>query len=267
MKNHDRTIQLLLVEDDELSREILTLQIAAQGYGVKSVDSGDAALRYLQQTPQPLLDVVLTDLQMPGVSGPELARQLRLAAIAAGSPGMVLLAMSASAPPDATASLFDGFLLKPFTMNQLHAALTSSAALASADTPPSFDTKDLADANELTGGACPSLDESIYERFAAGMPAAQLQQLYALCLDDAALRIARMRHAANAGDDLDYRREAHAIKGGCSMVGAVELHRLAAAAEEMGVDAANHVASLDEMMIAWERLRRILNAREDRSPQ
>ncbi len=51
------------------------------------------------------------------------------------------------------------------------------------------------------------------------------------------------------------------------MVGAVELHRLAAAAEEIGVDAANHVASLDEMMIAWERLRRILNAREDRPPQ
>ena len=86
MKNHDRTIQLLLVEDDDLSREVLTLQIAAEGYGVNSVDSGDAALRYLQQTPKPLLDVVLTDLQMPGVSGPELARQLRLAAIAAGSP-------------------------------------------------------------------------------------------------------------------------------------------------------------------------------------
>jgi CheY-like chemotaxis protein/HPt (histidine-containing phosphotransfer) domain-containing protein len=267
MKNHDRTIQLLLVEDDDLSREVLTLQIAAEGYGVNSVDSGDAALRYLQQTPKPLLDVVLTDLQMPGVSGPELARQLRLAAIETGSPGLVLLAMSAGEPPDAIAGLFDGFLLKPFTVNQLQAALTSSSALTSADATPSLDAKDLADAKDLTGELCPSLDESIYERFAAGMPAAQLQQLYALCLDDAALRIARMRHAANAGDDLDYRREAHAIKGGCSMVGAVELHRLAAAAEDRGVDSANHVASLDQMMIAWERLHRILYARENRPPQ
>src|SRR5260370_5934025 len=143
MKNHDRTIQLLLVEDDELSREVLTLQIAGQGYGVKSVDSGDAALRYLQETPRPPLDVVLTDLQMPGVSGAELARQLRLAAIAAGSPGMVLLAMSASDPPDTTSGLFDGFLLKPFTMSQLHAALTSSVALASAHTPPYLTTERL----------------------------------------------------------------------------------------------------------------------------
>jgi CheY-like chemotaxis protein len=250
MKNGDGPIQLLLVDDDGLTREVLTLQILAQGYQVETVDSGDAALRRLQRTGQRPPDVVLTDMQMPGISGLELSRQLRMAADGAGSPGMVLLAMSASTPEENLTGAFDGFLLKPFTMKQLAAMLNGSA-------------------NEHGAGeAAPSennLDESVYLSMAATMQPSQLQQLYTLCIDDAEGRIGRMRLAAAAADESAFRKEAHAIKGGCSMVGAIELHRLAAAAEENGIAPANHVVSLDEMLMACERLRRILVARKDRA--
>jgi CheY-like chemotaxis protein/HPt (histidine-containing phosphotransfer) domain-containing protein len=250
---------LLLVEDDEVSREVLTLQIGAQGYRVDAVDSGDAAVVWLEGLQRKLPGAVVTDLQMPGLSGRELAERLRELSVAKGSPGTVVIAMSASRPPEDLLRGFDGFLLKPFTMAQLAAALESAAGPAAG--AESGRTVEPAQAGSDSAG----LDEAVYTRLVAAMPVTQLQQLYTLFLDDAGARIGRMRAAAEAGDDRTYRKEAHAIKGGCSMVGAAELHRLASAAEQGGMAAANHVASLSEMLGAVERLRRILLARQVRA--
>ena len=255
MKIDDVPARLLLIEDDQLSREVLTLQMAAQGYQVESAESGDTAVLLLQQMSPHLPDAVLTDLQMPGLSGQELLHQLRTSS---GTDTMIL-AMSASQPEDEVLNGFDGFLMKPFTMKQLAAALQTNAGRSSSTAPiPSS-----ADPASVSSG----LDETVYLRLAASMPASQLQQLYALFIDDASARLGRMSLAIANSDDLTYRKEAHAIKGGCSMVGAIELHYLAAAAEEGGLLAANHVVSLDEMLLACERLRRILVAREEQATQ
>jgi HPt (histidine-containing phosphotransfer) domain-containing protein len=88
-----------------------------------------------------------------------------------------------------------------------------------------------------------------------------LERLYALCLADAEARLAVMRQAASNGDDATYRREAHAIKGGSGMVGATELQTLATSMEERGLRD-DHVASLDEFIVACERLRGMLVERE-----
>jgi HPt (histidine-containing phosphotransfer) domain-containing protein len=106
-----------------------------------------------------------------------------------------------------------------------------------------------------------ALDEAVYRKLAASMRSERLEQLYALNLSHTEARITRMRQAASNQEDAAYRREAHAIQGGCGMVGAVELQKLAASLEERGIDA-NHVASLDELAVAWNRLRRILVARK-----
>jgi CheY-like chemotaxis protein/HPt (histidine-containing phosphotransfer) domain-containing protein len=261
MSNGDHPIRLLLVEDDELSRELLALQVAAHGYQVATADSGEAALLHLQQTQQGLPDAVLADLQMPGTSGLELARLLRLAS---NCPGTILLAMSASRPQQDLSGAYDGFLLKPFTMEQLAEALeqpaealtSRSAAAPGAPEDPWPDSAEAAD---------PSLDAVVYQQLSSSIPAAQLQQLYALCINDAETRIGRMRLAATDDDNATYRQQAHAIKGGCGLVGAAQLRRLAAAAEERGIAPANHSASLDEMLAACRRLRRILIAHEYRA--
>src|SRR5258708_32698188 len=93
------------------------------------------------------------------------------------------------------------------------------------------------------------------------MRPSQLEQLYALSLTDAEARLAAMQRAASSGDDAAYKREAHAIKGGCGMVGALELQTLATSMEERGLSD-DHVASLKEFLVAWEPLRGILIARE-----
>ena len=86
-------VQVLVVDDDALSREVLALLLHGAGYAVETADSGDAALLHLQ-TAQVAPQAVLTDLQMPGTTGNELALRLR----ALCGPATVLLAMSASAP-------------------------------------------------------------------------------------------------------------------------------------------------------------------------
>jgi HPt (histidine-containing phosphotransfer) domain-containing protein len=70
-----------------------------------------------------------------------------------------------------------------------------------------------------------------------------------------------MRRAAFGDDDAAYKSQAHAIKGGCGMVGALELQTLATSMEERGLRD-DHVASLKEFTVACERLRGMLVARE-----
>jgi CheY-like chemotaxis protein len=231
-------VRVLVVDDDALSREVLSLLLHGAGYAVESADSGDAALLHLQSTPTPP-QVVLTDLQMPGTSGNKLARQLRSLC----GPATTLLAMSASEPRDK--SEFDSFLQKPFTMEIFAAAIAGKAAKVVT----------------ASNSSVTALDETVHQKLAASMRRSQLQQLYALCLTDTEARVAVMQRAASSGGDAAYRREAHAIKGGCGMVGALELQTLATSMEERGLSD-DHVASLKQFIVAHERLRRILVARE-----
>jgi len=232
-------VRILVVEDDEVSREVLALLLHGEGYEVESVDSGDAALAHLQ-TMHPRPGVILTDMQMPGTTGDALARRVR---DLCGAETLVF-GMSASELEDGAGREFDGFLLKPFGMEALSKAIAGGRS-AVGDDPSGTDES--------------VLNKAVYEKLAGSMPRPRLEQLYALCLTDAQNRIASMRQAASDGDDGAYRKGAHAIRGGCGMVGAIELQRLATSMEERGL-CDDHIASLDEFILACERLRRILVA-------
>jgi CheY-like chemotaxis protein/HPt (histidine-containing phosphotransfer) domain-containing protein len=233
--------QVLVIDDDAPSREVLTLLLEAAGYAAESADSGEAAIS-LMQSSHSLPHAILTDLQMPGITGNELAQHLRLLC----GPATTILAMSATAPEDHSERNFDGFLLKPFTIGAFTAALAGTAPKPATDSQ----TKEIA-----------VLDESTYSKLVASMRPQQLEQLYALCLADIDSRLTQMRSAAASGNAAIYRAEAHAIKGSCGMVGAIELQTLATSMEMRGLSD-DHVASLKEFPLAARRLRRILIARE-----
>lgn len=245
MKNECTPLRILVVDDDALSREVLALLLEHAGYIVSTADSGDAAVHKLGSTPSPTPDVILADFQMPGITGGALARALREC-----SGRSLLLAMSGSHPGDDLIREFDGLLLKPFSMEELAAAIAS--ARNHVEAAPS----------ETRQQHSISLDRAIYDKLGASMRAERLQQLYTLFLTDTDQRVTRMRKLASNRDDALIRKEAHAIKGSAGMVGAIELQTLAAQLEEDGLRA-NHKASLDELMVACERLSRILMARHN----
>jgi CheY-like chemotaxis protein/HPt (histidine-containing phosphotransfer) domain-containing protein len=232
-------LRVLVVDDDELSREVLAVLLQGAGYAVEAVDSGDAALLSLRSV-RPLPEVVLADMQMPGTAGGELARRMR--GVCGGC--TVLLAMSGSELEGDAGREFDGFLLKPFSMEELAGAIAGGAASVE---------------RASNGKGVGVLDERVYAKLATSMRRSKLEELYAMCVEDAEGRIAKMQRAASDGDAATYVKEAHAIQGGCGMVGATELQTLATSIEKRGL-CGDHVASLDELLRACKRLRRILIA-------
>jgi CheY-like chemotaxis protein len=236
--------RILVIDDDELSRELLALTLSRAGYSIETAESGDIALEALRKQSIPSPDAVLADLQMPGVSGSRLALRLREAAASAR-----LIAISASVPNDGNIDGYDAFLLKPFSVDALAAALKSN---------PSSPRPDPSETVCQDAGV---LDPKTYKLLAEAMRPEVVEQLYTLCLTDVGKREAAMRRAAAESDEATYRRQAHAIKGSAGMVGATELQTLATAMEVNGIPA-NYVATLDEFLLACDRLQRMLIARK-----
>jgi PAS domain S-box-containing protein len=72
-KSHGSTI--LLVEDDEIMRHLTRQLLQEHGYTVVEADDGKAALEWLESNPAHI-DLLLTDVVMRHMSGPELAERL-----------------------------------------------------------------------------------------------------------------------------------------------------------------------------------------------
>ncbi len=270
--------------------------LEAEGYAVDSAESGAAALALLDRDGGPRPDLVLADVQMPGMTSAQLAGRLRRAC----GRKTLLLAMSGSRPAEAAIACFDGFLMKPFTMQEVAAALAAHGAGRAAQKPArpvkakaggraafvpahgstleslhasaaetasktSMSTQGMHPSESVVStvaGGVPVLDETIYRQLSGSMPAPQLHEMYTMCVNDARTRIASMRSLADAHDSVQFMRQAHAIKGSCGMLGATELHRMAAGLEKSGPEPAGPgVNSLDELSDACDRLERMLGAR------
>ena len=67
--------RVLLVEDEDLLRKPIREILEMNGYAVLEAGNGEAALRLAEQYAEPI-DLLLTDVIMPGVNGRELAEQL-----------------------------------------------------------------------------------------------------------------------------------------------------------------------------------------------
>lgn len=107
-----------VVDDDEGIRNLLEEAVEMQGHRVKTFEDGESFLTF---TESELPDLVLLDINMPGVSGwevqqamkddPDLAKAAVLAVTAQGG---------ASFEASARDGLgFEGFLRKPFDLSQL----------------------------------------------------------------------------------------------------------------------------------------------------
>ena len=247
---------VLLIDDDAISRELLTLLLDAEGFSVSVSASGALALEHLRELRDlgVLPAIILADVQMPGIAGVELAAALR-----AACPGAVLLSMSASKPRPVVVAAYDGFLIKPFSIRQFLAEVSRTESAVLSIAPVDADATGLG--GEYTHSEDEILDPAIRAKFSAAMSAQQLKELYAFCLSDARERIRRMRLLASQGDAEGVRKEAHAIRGSCSMLGASEIARIAAGLEEFAsrsCSPAEMEDAIQKLMVACERLACIL---------
>ncbi len=115
---------ILLIDDEQSVRSIVTKILQRASYKVLEADSGEAALKIVESHAG-RIDLVVTDLHMPGLTGPEAAKKL-----AAVRPGLKVLFMSGYAEQDVVArtGVSEGanFLHKPFSGQELAKAVKAA---------------------------------------------------------------------------------------------------------------------------------------------
>jgi len=102
---------ILLVDDEQSVRAIVLKILRRANYNVLEAENGEAALRVADSHPGKI-DLLVTDMYMPGLRGPEVAHRLALT-----RPGLRVLFMSGYAEQDARTGVPEGanFLNKPFS--------------------------------------------------------------------------------------------------------------------------------------------------------
>lgn len=228
---------ILLIEDDAASRKILDFVLSSEGYQVRKAAGGAEALELAPSLSTAEASIILMDFQMPGLSGSDLATELRRLCNAQ------IIAMSGAQIPDESLPLFDGFLLKPFEIPALKAQLekTLTEACVSKDTH-----------------SVRVLDEATFHKLNAAMGTEALREVYETCIKDAAQRLYEMESAVSRDDEPAIRKAAHLIRGGCSMLGAEETASISHKLETEKLEKSKQLLEIENLRSAFGKLERIL---------
>ena len=109
--------RILVVEDNPKNLKLVRDVLTHWGYDVIEATTGEDGVRLADETSP---DLVLMDLQLPGIDGAEALRRIRTGS---GSPDVPVVAVTAFAMNDdreqAFESGFDGYVEKPISVRSL----------------------------------------------------------------------------------------------------------------------------------------------------
>lgn len=115
--------QILIADDEPNLRRVLSAQLIKDGYDVEAVPSGTEALKALRENH---VDVVVTDLRMPGIDGMELLKHVALE-----HPGVPVIMITAHGTVDTAVEAlklgaFD-YVTKPFDKDEFRSVVRKAA--------------------------------------------------------------------------------------------------------------------------------------------
>lgn len=110
------TATVMIVEDDEMIREMMDITLSQAGYGVTTAGSGASALDLLKRV---RIDLILLDVHMPHMSGLEVLASLRRSGRAAPPVLMVTANRQAETVAEAMRLGCVGYIAKPFAPGEL----------------------------------------------------------------------------------------------------------------------------------------------------
>ena len=121
IRRHHRGRRILLVDDEPLNLEVIQCLLQDSGLIVDAAEDGMQAIDKVRETPYAL---VLMDMQMPNLNGPDATRHIRRIA---GYEATPILAITANAFAEdkahCLAAGMNDFLVKPFNPDQLFSSL------------------------------------------------------------------------------------------------------------------------------------------------
>lgn len=240
-------VKVLIAEDHELNRAFMRRLF--EKLGISHYTFAENGRIAVDQVRAGDYDLVLMDCQMPELDGYEATAVIR------GLPqkergGIPIVAMTANAMSSdeqrCLAAGMNAYISKPFEIGTFKRTLSPwinfPAAPPAAATPgsPATDT-----------GSAANMD--ILLSTAAG-DHAYLTEMVALFTDTAEQLLQEMR-AAPGGNDGAWKNAAHGLKGAAGIVGAENLHRLSAQAQEMDESADRRQEMLDALEREYRRVR------------
>lgn len=124
MTGHHRRLRVMIVDDHPTNRLLVSQQLAYLGHDATAAESGSEALALFANTP---FEVMITDFNMPGMSGFELTRQYRALELSRGTHRCLILGLTADARQEQvseglTAGM-DDCLFKPVGLEELERCL------------------------------------------------------------------------------------------------------------------------------------------------
>lgn len=130
---------ILVVDDEPQIRRVLRTTLSTHGYEIAEAKTGEEALEWLRKQPP---DLVLLDMNMPGMGGVEACREIRRA-----SDAPIIMLTVRNAERDKVAALdagADDYVVKPFGIEELLARIRAALRrYAPGDALPPFVSKDL----------------------------------------------------------------------------------------------------------------------------
>jgi two-component system, OmpR family, KDP operon response regulator KdpE len=133
------TANILVVDDEPQIRRVLRSSLSTRGYVITEAKTGEEALELLRKE-RP--DLILLDVNMPGIGGIETCREIRR-----GSDAPIIMLTVRDAERDKVAALdagADDYVVKPFGIEELLARVRAALRrYALTDALPPFLSKDL----------------------------------------------------------------------------------------------------------------------------
>jgi protein-histidine pros-kinase len=228
----EKRLRILLVEDNPVNQLAASLLLDQWGHDVRAVGCGEEALSALAEDS---FDVVLMDLEMPGISGIEATARIRQ--MGAGLRDLIVVAMTAHAMDSDRARCLqagmDRFISKPYRPEQLCAMLDEISSGIAARQPAPLPLPLPLPAPENRGQAKP---RPVWDRAQslqlAGGSEKTAEIIVSAFLQDLQDMLPRAQSAALAGDAWALAAIAHRWKGSLGLLGANRAMACAARLEE-----------------------------------
>ncbi|MGX9720194.1 response regulator [Stenotrophomonas acidaminiphila] len=215
-----RSLDILVADDHEANRMVLQRLLQKAGHRVTCVHGAEEALDAMAARE---FDVAITDLHMPGMSGLDLLRQLRVMQ-AGGGPRTPVVILSADVTPDAIQRCNQAgahaFMAKPVVAARLLETMADIASGAAAG------SRDMAAVIPTVADADAVLDTGVLDELTAlGMGRGFEREFVRQCLEDLESGIDALPGDAQGEDWARLREHAHAIKGVAANLGLLKVAR------------------------------------------